>query len=458
MPRRPPAARRFATAARWPGGIALTAWRYLWRTTPVHRWELSGSTTADEAPALPAGIDRDEIQTESDGVGPMLHRLYRTQIRGAQLSPEELMTTMTEDLDRMAPSTFATFQKMRGADDRIAVDDDYIVRMPGPWDGPVRVVDTTPTSFRLATLDGHLEAGQIEFRAWRVDGKLEVVIESWARSGDRLSNVLYTHLPMAKEVQLLMWTTVLEAVVEMSGGHMHGGIVVTTRFVSQDSDDDASGTGLEGTSAQRRLAELASRSINFGPTDGPTAPDDGWHVDDMTASLPPEASGAPVEGGSWNVAKDLMLNYQVANPATVRASYAADAPLAGRNMLLEIRFGFLRFHVGVRVGDVYEETLEVDGATASVFGWSYSTLEGHFERGRMHYEVWKWHDKGDVEFRLHAFSRVADSGPWLTRTGFRLLGRNQQAAFYRDACRRMRRLTESQLEAQRTCGRQSEAV
>ena len=28
--------------------------------------------------------------------------------------------------------------------------------MPGPWDGPVRVIDRTPVSFRLATLDGRL--------------------------------------------------------------------------------------------------------------------------------------------------------------------------------------------------------------------------------------------------------------------------------------------------------------
>ncbi|HEX3925196.1 MAG TPA: hypothetical protein VHY31_23150 [Streptosporangiaceae bacterium] len=36
--------------------------------------------------------------------------------------------------------------------------------MPGPWDGPVRVVHTGAASFRFATLAGHLEAGEIEFR------------------------------------------------------------------------------------------------------------------------------------------------------------------------------------------------------------------------------------------------------------------------------------------------------
>jgi hypothetical protein len=119
-------------------------------------------------------------------------------------------------------------------------------------------------------------------------------------------------------------------------------------------------------------------------------------------------------------------------------------------MLLRVHFAGLRLYAGVRVGDVYEETRVLDGREAQVFGWSYSTLEGHFEQGRMHYEVWKWLDTGAVEFRLHAVSRVARSGPLLLRLGFRLIGRSRQLAFYRQACRRMRRLTESQLETQRT--------
>jgi hypothetical protein len=28
----------------------------------------------------------------------------------------------------------------------------------------------------------------------------------------------------------------------------------------------------------------------------------------------------------------------------------------------------------------------------------YSTLEGHFEEGQMHYELWKWQDSGDIRF------------------------------------------------------------
>jgi hypothetical protein len=67
----------------------------------------------------------------------------------------------------------------------------------------------------------------------------------------------------------------------------------------------------------------------------------------------------------------------------------------------------------------------------------------------MHYEIWKWLDTGDVEFRLRAVSRAARSGPLVLRIGFRLVGRAPQLRFYRQVCRRMRRLTEAQLETER---------
>jgi uncharacterized protein (UPF0548 family) len=376
-----------------------------------------------------------------------VHRLYRARIRGARLSAEQLIELIAGDLDTMAPSEFASFQKVHGDEGGLAANDEFVVRMPGPWDGPVRVVEVTPGSFRLATLEGHLEAGQIEFRAAALDLELEFVIESWARSGDRLSDLLYTHLRMAKEIQLHMWTSVLERIIRLSGGARSGRIVVTTRRV--DRHLSGTGTGPDHARANRRLAELAARSLNFDP-DEAKARIDGWHFDDMTEPLPHEPSGPPVEGGSWEVARRLMLDYQVANPRRVRATYRAGTPLAGRDMLLRVRFAGLRFYAGVRVGDVYEATWVIGGRRARVFGWDYRTLQGHFEQGQMHYEVWKWLDTGEVEFRLHAVSRAADTGPPFLRLGFRLVGRPRQLAFYRDACRRMRRLTEAQLETERT--------
>ena len=213
MPRRPPLVRRLTTATRWPIGIALTSWSYMWRTTPMHRREEVVTAGDDAPPDVPDRVSADELQRPTDGAGPLFHRRYRALVREPKLSPEEVIARMGEDFNAVAPTEFAVFQKVHGNDGPLRVGDEYVVRMPGPWDGPVRVVAADARSFRLATLDGHLEAGQIEFRAADAPEGLRFEIESWARSGDRLVHLLYDHLRMAKEIQLHMWTSVIERVV-----------------------------------------------------------------------------------------------------------------------------------------------------------------------------------------------------------------------------------------------------
>jgi hypothetical protein len=228
MPRRPSPTRRWLTAATWPIGVSMTSWDYMWRSTPMHRREfVEEAPDGHLPPPYPGDVERDEVIGTEDGHGPLFHRRYRTRIREAQHSAEEVWSALTEDLNRAAPIKFARFQKVYGEAKQLRRGDEYVVRMPGPWDGPVRVIDLQPRSFRLATLAGHLEAGQIEFRI-ADNGLTEFEIESWARSADRLSNLLYHRARMAKEIQLHMWISFLEGVVELSGGKMTGGIDIET--------------------------------------------------------------------------------------------------------------------------------------------------------------------------------------------------------------------------------------
>jgi Domain of unknown function (DUF1990) len=233
MPVRLPVRRRLAGAARWPVGVALTSWRYIWRTVPMHRLEERGDLAADAPPPLPSEVALDEVQRPDDGHGPLFHRVYRTRIRETTMTPETVVEHVAADPDSVAPTEFASFKKVRGEEGEMRVGDEYVVHMPGPWDGPVRVVERTPTCFRLATLEGHLEAGQIRFSAREENGMVVFEIESWARSAGPLVHLLYDRLRMAKEVQLHMWTSVLQRVAEVAGGRVTGGIDIHTRRIEE---------------------------------------------------------------------------------------------------------------------------------------------------------------------------------------------------------------------------------
>jgi uncharacterized protein DUF1990 len=202
----------------------------------MRRSESSGTlpTPLPELLSYPAGVGRAEVQGYQEAAGPLFHRFYRTRIRESTLTSEELMGAVQSDPNRTAPTRFARFQLTEGTSGRLRVGDEFVVRMPGPWDGPVRVIDVGPRSFRLATLAGHLEAGQIEFRTRPERGLLVFEIESWARSSTPIVNLLYHRLRMAKEIQAHMWISFLERVVDLSGGRMTGGVEIQTERIEAD--------------------------------------------------------------------------------------------------------------------------------------------------------------------------------------------------------------------------------
>ena len=198
----------------------------------------------------------------------------------------------------------------------------------------------------------------------------------------------------------------------------------------------------------RRLAELADKPVNYDPeTLDLQHPPAGWHVDHRCQPLPSEPPGKPVPGGSWEIAQRLIRGYEFADPSLVRAHYDPDRPLQGREMLLELRaLNLVSVHVGVRVVRVYDEVRDVDGRSARVFGWAYRTLEGHVERGQMDWQVWKWSDTGEVQFRVHAVSRPASVANPVIRIGFWLLRGHERAVFLNSTDTRMRSLTELALQ------------
>jgi uncharacterized protein (UPF0548 family) len=201
------------------------------------------------------------------------------------------------------------------------------------------------------------------------------------------------------------------------------------------------------------LDDLHNREPNFNLEDrSQFTAENGWQIDDYCQQLPPEPPGDPLPDGSWEIGRRLMRHYEFADPDIVRIVYHADEPLAGRDILLIGRFDGLRFYLGCRVGAVVDETRTVRGRPVRAWGWNYHTLTGHLEVGEMTYEIWKRLDTGAVEFRIHAFSRVAEIKNPIIRLGFWFFGRRTQVKFARTACQRMYDLTQAELDrrAERT--------
>jgi len=218
---------------RWPLGLALVSWRYLWMTVPLHRVEECGDR-GDLPPVLADALVDERSQPIGAGTGRMWHRTFEVCFEDGTLSAAELVDALMADLNAAAPTEVALFSKTEGRGQPLRVGDEFVVRMPGPWNGPVRVVDVSDTSFRLATLVGHLEAGQVEFRA-RADGQaLRFTVETWNRCASRLVELLYTRLRLAKEIQFNMWVRYCLGAAKVAGGRVRGGVRVSTRWLDEE--------------------------------------------------------------------------------------------------------------------------------------------------------------------------------------------------------------------------------
>ena len=217
------------------GAYALTRWGYpvVARTRDVAR--------VPEAPLedVPEPAGRARVQAEGQGEGARFHRTYTVTVRGAELGAAALMAEIGRDVQAFVPDEVARFEKTVGGP-TLSVGDEYHIHITAPWDGPVRVAEVTDTSFTLATLEGHMEAGQIRFSASDLEGdpgepSLRFRIESWARSRDAVVDAAYDGLGVAKKAQQGMWTFFCNRVAEASGGERVGEIEVVTEREAHDA-------------------------------------------------------------------------------------------------------------------------------------------------------------------------------------------------------------------------------
>lgn len=175
-------------------------------------------------------------QDIDEGVGPAFHRAYEVRIAHPRLDAHAVMSAVAADPNVVVPQDLSPFVKQRGADGTMAVGDRFQVDTPGPWRANVEVTKLTPTSIRFATLDGHMEAGQIRFGARDDDGGLVFRIESWARSADRVFDVLYDVARIGRTLQGETWVRTCEAVAVAAGGEQDGPVTLLDERADSEPD------------------------------------------------------------------------------------------------------------------------------------------------------------------------------------------------------------------------------
>lgn len=196
------------------------------------------------------------------------------------------------------------------------------------------------------------------------------------------------------------------------------------------------GRGWSDAELRAYLRALRERPVNFDEAPESMTVENGWTVDGDRASLGREPEGPPPPDGLYARARQAIVNYDFSDPRIVVGHFDPEAPLEGRDMLLEIKVLGFRFLNGVRVREVREE-VEHD---TTLFGFRYDTLEGHIERGFEWFLLTKDHATGDVHFRIEAHWRLGDFPGWWSRLGFLLIGEHFRTLWRHRAPERLRRL------------------
>lgn len=194
---------------------------------------------------MDTGNEEKEVQDASAGSGHLIERRYWVEVQNPSCTPEGLIAYIKAHIDEFSPKLLADFQKVKGSDSQLRQDDEFHIRILGPWNGTVRVTEVDAQTFEFVTLEGHPEAGTIRFQATPhpdFDKALHFEIRSVARSRDGLVAFMYDTVGIGKKVQEQVWRTFCQRVAEHCGGEQFGDIQVRT--VTEEDKPDLAGEGL----------------------------------------------------------------------------------------------------------------------------------------------------------------------------------------------------------------------
>ena len=384
------------------------------------------------------------LQLPSTGYGKLIHRQYSIEF-DCEKNAQEIIAAISQDLNPYCHEAMATFEKVNGEPDRMEVGDEYLIRISGPWQGPVRVIDKDVNSFSLATREGHLEAGFIQFKVEDEDKfRRRFSIQSWATSGGPVVWMTYAILRVTKLAQTTMWTQFCTKVAQRFGDGSESDIGISDSSFRLSNLKSNVKDNLGNGQKTNELAELQQRGFNYEVES--YSPDDPfWRHDSYVTTVGRESPGPPEDGGLFMTAKEIVTEYRFPDPRRVTGRFDPDAPLEGRNMLLTAKFSGVSVQFAVRVVDVIDQEIQRDEDTHREWGYAYRTLDGHWEVGQMTFLLRKNLTSGEVLFLINAYSHTGRIPNPFYRFGFWLMGRKVQTNFAKQCLKRLVKMTHDEI-------------
>jgi nucleoside-diphosphate-sugar epimerase len=161
-------------------------------------------------------------QTPDEGSGPLHRKSFSAAIEGSRFSAKELLDEFAERINDVMPLDFAAEE----AGAREVVEGAVLTAaLPMRGNIAMRVEKRSPSRIILSTLEGHPLAGIVRFAAEPAGDRVRFSVTTFARAADFLDRIAMR--TVGDTMQDSNWRTVVENVVEMSGGSAPDGVEET---------------------------------------------------------------------------------------------------------------------------------------------------------------------------------------------------------------------------------------
>ena len=190
----------------WAVGMPLATLRFLIRRTPFEDRVVGGG------PDDPGTV----------------RRRYRVRIERSRLPARTVAAVVLADPNAVLPVEVMRFSPGGAQAGPLRAGQERLIRMAGPWNGPVRIEEVGEEGFRFVALHGGAQRGEVVYRL-RDDGEaIDAEVAIAQRSASRLYDLAYHRLGIARRIERHTWAYVLERTAQLAGGRPPERVVVET--------------------------------------------------------------------------------------------------------------------------------------------------------------------------------------------------------------------------------------